>query len=109
MAITNKHICVEVVYALPERQWLASVELEHGSTAREAVQAAAPEEAFPELKQRHVALAIWGQQVDGAHVLRAGDRVEILRPLCIDPRAARRQLAAQGLVMGQRGSKLSSD
>jgi putative ubiquitin-RnfH superfamily antitoxin RatB of RatAB toxin-antitoxin module len=35
-------------------------------------------------------------------LLRDGDRLEVYRPLELDPREARRQLAAHGLAMGQR-------
>jgi hypothetical protein len=37
---------------------------------------------------------VFGRRVDGQHVLRAGDRVEIYRPLKVDPRDARRRAAA---------------
>ena len=36
---------------------------------------------------------IGGKVVEGARVLRDGDRVEILRPLALDPREARRRRA----------------
>jgi putative ubiquitin-RnfH superfamily antitoxin RatB of RatAB toxin-antitoxin module len=36
-------------------------------------------------------------------VLSAGDRVEIYRPLQMDPREARRRLAALGQTMGKAG------
>jgi uncharacterized protein len=38
-------------------------------------------------------------------VLNAGDRVEIYRPLLVDPRAARRELAAAGKSMGKSGRR----
>ena len=35
--------------------------------------------------------SIWGRKVDGATVLRDGDRIEWLRPLTVDPKVARRE------------------
>lgn len=40
---------------------------------------------------------IWGRVVEQGYVLRAGDRVEMYRPLTVDPKTARRQrFARQG-------------
>ena len=35
--------------------------------------------------------AIWGKPVELPHVLQAGDRLELLRPLRVDPKVARRE------------------
>ena len=45
---------------------------------------------------------MWGRVVSPQQTLRDGDRVEILRPLEIDPRDARRHLAREGQFMGRR-------
>jgi putative ubiquitin-RnfH superfamily antitoxin RatB of RatAB toxin-antitoxin module len=64
-----------------------------GPTAGEAVQASGLLAEFPELRESSLALGVWGRRVDCTQRLRAGDRVEIYRPLRIDPRAARREAA----------------
>ena len=64
-------------------------------TAEEAVRASGLLEEFPELAGQALALGIYGRRVDGTQVLRAGDRVEIYRPLKVDPRDARRRAAAR--------------
>ena len=43
---------------------------------------------------REASLAFVPEAVEGDYVLRAGDRVEIYRPLVVDPKAARRSRAA---------------
>lgn len=63
-------------------------------SAEQAVRASGLLEEFPELAGQALALGVFGRTVDGRHVLRAGDRVEIYRPLKIDPREARRRAAA---------------
>lgn len=43
------------------------------------------------------AFGVWGRTVDGAQVLRDGDRLELYRPLRVDPKVARRaRFEAQG-------------
>ena len=82
---------VDVVYALAHVQDVVSVALPEGSTASQAVAASG-------MRERHglaakPRLAIFGKTVALDHVLRAGDRVEILRNLAADPNAARRARA----------------
>ena len=96
----EQSIAVEVVFACPDRQELVSLELSAGSTANEAVAASGLIESFADEDISSAPLAIWGRPVSAATVLKAGDRVEVLRPLEIDPRDARRELAREGQFMG---------
>ena len=42
-------------------------------------------------------LGVWGRKVQGNHVLHDGDRLELYRPLKVDPKVARRaRFEAQG-------------
>lgn len=91
---------VEVVYALPELQAVVGVPLEPGLTAGGAIERSGLRERFPEIAARELAIGIYGRRVGAAHPLAAGDRVEILRPLRADPRQMRRDLVADGRVMG---------
>ncbi len=75
----------------------------------QAVQASGVVRQFSELDPERLVLSVWGQQVDPDHPLKEGDQVAILRPLLRDPRAARRELAARGLVMGDKGEPFKSD
>jgi len=93
-------IRVEAVYALPDRQVLVALELDAGAIAADAVTASGVIESFAGGRIEELSLAIWGKPVPRETPLKDGDRVEILRPLRIDPREARRQLAEKGSVMG---------
>ena len=93
-------VVVEVVYALPNRQLLVTLELDDGATALDAVRASGILDSFSGACAEDLSLAIWGKRVESGLPLSDGDRVEILRPLQIDPREARRQLAEKGGVMG---------
>jgi putative ubiquitin-RnfH superfamily antitoxin RatB of RatAB toxin-antitoxin module len=87
---------VWVVYALPDRQALRELELPESATVAEAVARSGLLEQFPEIGSRPLACAIYGRAVADSQVLRDGDRVEILRPLQVDPKESRRRAAARG-------------
>lgn len=105
MAPDPEATAVEVVYALPACQRVVTVPLGAGMTALEAVHASGLLGEFPELDCVALALGIYGRRVESSQRLRPGDRVEIYRPLRIDPRAARRQAAESG---GRRGARRSA-
>lgn len=81
---------IEVVFALPDRQVLDALDVEVGTTVAEAIARSGIERRFPGIDLSAMQVGIWGRTVDRSHILREGDRVEIYRPLEIDPREARR-------------------
>ena len=84
---------VEVVYALPGSEDAVSVELPAGSTAADAVRASGILARHPQIDPRRQSLGIYGRAVAAGAALCDGDRVEIYRPLVVDPREARRRRA----------------
>ena len=99
---------VEVVYALPDKQRVVVLEFVEGLTAVEAARRSGLAEEFPEISTRPLVLGLFGERVDENRVLARGDRIEISRPLLRDPRDLRREMLAQGRVMGA-ASKSDSD
>lgn len=95
---------VHVLYALAEAQTIVAVPYEPGMTAARAVELSGLAEARPAIAAGPLVLGIWGVEVDAAHALEPGDRVEISRPLVADPRVMRRELASDGRVMGGSGN-----
>lgn len=92
-------ISVEVVFALPDRQLLSTVELDAGATVGEAIAESRLTGQFPGEQIDSLPTGIWGRPADRDQPLKDGDRVEIYRPLEIDPRDARRRLARIGKTM----------
>ena len=86
---------IEIVYGLAERQVLKSMTVAEGTTVREAALKSGLEVEFPELDLQQAPLGIFGKTVKGETVLRDGDRIEVYRPLLIDPKEARRKRAGQ--------------
>lgn len=83
-----------------EVQWVCSpaagaplqrrvLSLPPGATARDALGAA----GYDELPAGW-ALALWGRKIGEQESLRSGDRVELLRPLTVDPKETRRRRQA---------------
>jgi len=91
---------VEIVFALPERQLLETVLVTAGETVLDVVMKSGLREAFPEYEIDRLAVGIWGREVRRDQVVKENDRIEIYRPLQLDPREARRQLALSGRTMG---------
>jgi putative ubiquitin-RnfH superfamily antitoxin RatB of RatAB toxin-antitoxin module len=83
---------IEVVYALPERCWATTVQLPAPATVGEALAMAVL--PVPGLVVDPARLAVYGRTVELTSPLHDGDRIEILRPLQVDPKEARRQRAA---------------
>lgn len=94
-------ITVEVVYATADRQVLLPVTLPATSTVADALLLSGLPRQFSEVDFDRLQAGIWGHAVTREHVLVDGDRVEIYRPLELDPKEARRQLATLGLTMGK--------
>lgn len=81
---------IEVVFALPDRQFLESIEVTDGATVADAIRQSGLARRFPDTDFGRLDVGIWGKPVCRDRVLTDGDRVEVYRPLEMDPREARR-------------------
>ncbi len=86
---------VEVVYGSSEQQQLLTVELPQGSTAQMAVVKSDMRKYYPEIDLNQLSLGVFSKPINPETVLYEGDRVEIYRPLTIDPMQRRRLRQAQ--------------
>ncbi len=77
---------VEVVYALPGRVEAVALDLPSGSTVADALAAAG-------FVGRVEKVGIYGKVVSRTTKLADGDRLEVYRPLTVDPKEARRRRA----------------
>lgn len=99
-------LAIEVAYALPFKQHIVALRVPGGTTARQAVALADLPALFPQEPNdtfTQAPLGIYGKALRNpeTQTLREGDRVEVYRPLAIDPKAARlerakRQASDQG-------------
>ncbi|MFP6806017.1 MAG: RnfH family protein [Pseudomonadales bacterium] len=86
-------IKIEVCYGLANEQCLIELQVPVGTTLIEAIQLSGILDRFPMLNIDSARKGIFSQFADDRQVLQAGDRVEIYRPLVVDPMEARRQRA----------------
>ena len=95
---SDADVKVTVVYSPAARQLHEfQLVLPWGCTAWGAVVHSGVVQLFPNLNLTTAALGIWGRKCAPEHVLRNLDRVEVYRPLTVDPKVARRErFAKQG-------------
>lgn len=77
-------------YARPEQQWIEELSVAAGSTVGDVLQMCKDLPGFSDLDLTGHKLGIYGTAVSADHVVQDGDRVEIYRPLIVDPMTARR-------------------
>ncbi len=88
-------LAIEVVYATRESQRIVPLVLEEGACALDAVHASGLLEQHPELCSGPLRLGIFGEESAHDVMLSDGDRVELYRPLRLDPKEARRARARE--------------
>ena len=81
---------IEVAYASVDEQVVIAVDCEAGDTVEQAIQKSGILQRFSEIDLQKNKLGIFSVAVKLGHVLHDGDRIEIYRPLLIDPKQARR-------------------
>lgn len=93
----TEKISVEVAYALPEKQKILTVEVAAGTNLSDVVRLSGIADEFPEIDLGALKLGIFGKAVRApdTELAREGDRIEIYRPLIIDPKQARANRAAK--------------
>lgn len=88
-------IDIEVAYAEPDKQMIVPLHVPVGTSAREAVRRSGLLERFAGIDLNEAVMGVFGIQVSPCAPLANGDRVEIYRPLRVDPKTARRHRAAR--------------
>ncbi|WON75924.1 RnfH family protein [Serratia sp. UGAL515B_01] len=86
-------IRVEVVYALPERQYVRQVQLAEGCSVEQAIKVSGLLELRRDIDLANNKVGIYSRPAKLDDLLADGDRVEIYRPLSADPKELRRQRA----------------
>jgi putative ubiquitin-RnfH superfamily antitoxin RatB of RatAB toxin-antitoxin module len=88
-------ISVEVIYALPQRAIRKVFEVAAPATVEAVVALAVADPEFAVIDAKTCTAGIFGRVASANQSLRAGDRVELYRPLTADPKNARRERVKQ--------------
>jgi len=83
-------INVSVVYCAPGCEDVSELKLATGATVGDAIDAAGVRLRRPEVATGVLDVGVWGRSAPLTQRLEDGDRVEIYRPLAVDPKEARR-------------------
>ena len=91
--VQNETITIELIYIEPASQNSLRLDIVKGSNINQAIHLSGLLERFPEIDLEVNKVGIFSKIQKLDTVLRQGDRIEIYRPLLVDPKEARRQRA----------------
>jgi len=91
-------ISVTLVYSPGAREvHEIALQVAHSTSVLQALRASGLLQLFPVIELQTAVIGVWGRKVSLNQALRENDRIEIYRPLSVDPKVARRQrFAKQG-------------
>ena len=89
----NDAIQVELIYALPDQQEIKVMMVESGATVEQAIIQSGILDEFPEIDLKQNKVGIFSRLAKLDQALRQGDRIEIYRPLLLDPKQIRQRRA----------------
>lgn len=84
-------IAIRVAYATGEEQVIIELSVADGTTIQEAIQRSGILDRYPDIDLRRQRVGVFGQARALDYRPRTGDRIEIYRPLVLDPKEARRK------------------
>ena len=93
----GEQIDIEVAYATPDKQLILTLSVASDCTVYDAVTASGIDQKFPEIDLESSKMGIFSKLVSKPKIqtLNPGDRIEVYRPLLIDPKANRKKRAAK--------------
>lgn len=84
---------IEVIYALPKEQKLYCLAVEQGTTIEQAIKLSGILNDYPEIDLAENKVGLFSKVSKLSDPLNNFDRIEIYRPLVIDPKEARKKRA----------------
>lgn len=94
-------ITIEVVYGLPDKQSLLSLDVEEGATVESAIVASGIQQMYAEIDLTQNKVGIWNRTARLSDKVKNNDRIEIYRPLIADPKEVRKRRAEKAKEEGR--------
>lgn len=94
MADTDPQLAVQVVFARADEQEIIPLRVPRGATVRAAIERSRILDRYAEIDLAVNRVGIFGSLRELGDPVQEGDRIEIYRPLQVDPKDARRRKAA---------------
>jgi hypothetical protein len=98
---TSSQMSIEVVYGVPTKQKIFTVDINAGATVEQAILASGVLTLFTEIDLTVNKVGIWNRVVKLSEVLNDLDRIEIYRPLLADPKEVRKRRAEKAKLEGR--------
>ncbi len=89
--MAEDYFFVTVVYASEDKQSSIEVKVDNITTVKQAIEMSGILQKFPEIDLQKHSVGIYSKKVPLNRHLHSQDRIEIYRPLMIDPKEARRK------------------
>lgn len=94
-------IKIEVAFATPEKQTLLALEVAADTEIEACIEQSGILVRHPEINLKQNKVGIWSRSRKLNEVVKAGDRIEIYRPLIADPKEVRRRRAEKAKQEGR--------
>lgn len=94
-------IAIEITYALPDKQTLLSLSVQVETSVQEAIEQSGILQLHNDIDLTINRVGIWYKTTKLTTLLKAGDRIEIYRPLIADPKEVRKRRAEKAKEEGR--------
>lgn len=108
-SLADSQLSIELAFATPEVQKIWPLTMPLGSSVDDVLGQIDWAQEFPEVELEQCGVGIWGEVCERGATVADGDRVEVYRPLRIDPREMRRILVSRGETMSSATADASQD
>jgi putative ubiquitin-RnfH superfamily antitoxin RatB of RatAB toxin-antitoxin module len=99
--MSNTNVAIEITYALPEKQTLLSLYVPPDSTVQQAIEQSGILQLHSDVDLEVNKVGIWYKTTKLNTIVKAGDRIEIYRPLIADPKEVRKIRAQKAKEEGR--------
>jgi len=83
-------ITIEIVAALDEKHFMKRFQISKGTTVKQAIELSMIKEFYSKIDYSALKIGIYGKIISPENELQQGDRIEIYRPLAVDPKEKRK-------------------
>ena len=89
--VIAKKILVEVAYATPEQQTILVIQVKENTTIENVIIRSGILQIFPEIDLTKQKVGVFSKQRAVTELVQENDRIEIYRPLLMEPKEARKK------------------
>lgn len=108
-SLADSQLSIELAFATPKVQKIWPLTMPLGSSVDDVLGQIDWTQEFPEVDLQQCGVGIWGEVCERDATVADGDRVEVYRPLKIDPREMRRIMVSRGETMASASVDASED